>query len=286
MNDAVEKLHKIGSKSLRKAKQWYLGYFFGQIAVLAFAIIAILLNLNPNLSAVFAFIALLAIECLRWRSDYWKAEGDAAKRRLEVTDGLGLPVDVAQVADWMAGQSRGFLDDVTSDETKGSVFDSETAPGPRRLVENTQESAWWSKHLSRLMAVYLGFTIAAVLFGVFCALTASIAGLNASSVPQSGALVQNVGGIVCSVLMFVFSVNLVRLLVEFCNFFSGTKSILVRCETNLKLQEIEERFALQLLHDYQIERSLAPLLPTFIWKIHGDHLREQWTHFRPKHPKQ
>jgi len=29
-------------------------------------------------------------------------------------------------------------------------------------------------------------------------------------------------------------------------------------------------------------RNSAPLLPTFVWKIHGKHLREQWSSFRPQ----
>jgi hypothetical protein len=94
--------------------------------------------------------------------------------------------------------------------------------------------------------------------------------------------VQNVGGIICAVLVFVFSINLVRLLAEFWRFWSESMNILKRCAELLKSPRITDRDALCIIHDYQTARNSAPLLPTFIWKRHGDHLREQWDHFRPK----
>lgn len=281
MNDTLQKLIKIGCKSLRKAKKWYLAYVLSQLIVLVFAIVSIFKNVNPNFSAVIAFATVILAECLRWRSDYWKSEGESAKRRWEVTDGIGTQPDSAHVADWLAARSTGFLDDVTPEEVSGSVFASKSAPSPRRLVENVQESAWWSKHQSRLVAVYLSFGLAAILVAFFVALTASIASLNAGNVLQSGALVQNIGGIICSVLMFVFSVNVVRLLVDFCTFFFAAKDVVNRCEVFLKLPQIDELSAFELMHDYQAKRSSAPMIPTFIWKFHGSHLREQWTHYRP-----
>src|ERR1022692_2191309 len=171
MTNDLLKLRKIVAKTFRKAKWWYAGYLLCQFAVLVFAIISIFAELNPNLSAVIAFLAVLSTETVRWRSDRWKSEGESAKRKWEVADALGVAVDSTYIADWLAAKSKGFLTDVSDPELQGSEFDSVQQSGPRRLAENTQESAWWSKHLSNRLVVYLGFILVLTVIAAFIALT-------------------------------------------------------------------------------------------------------------------
>jgi hypothetical protein len=283
MSDDLQRLRKIIAKTFRKAKSWYLGYVISQSAVLGFAIISIFTDVNPKLNATIVFLGVLITELVRWRSDHWKSQGESAKRKWEMADGFGVSVDSKDIADWLASKSRGLLSDVRDVEMRGLDFDSNQPQGPRRAVENTEESAWWSKHESRRIVVYLSFILAIVVVVAFVALALSIGALKAAGVQQSGSSVQTVGGIICAVLMFVFSINLVRLLVDFWSFAAESNNILARCATLLKSRNISQGDALVVMHDYQTARNSTPLLPTFIWKFHGDHLREQWTHFHPKH---
>jgi hypothetical protein len=280
MTEDLLKLRKIISKTFRKAKRWYSAYLLFQFAVLIFAVISIFAELNPNLSAVIAFLAVLATETVRWRSDCWKSEGEAALRKWEMADGLGVAVDCTYIADWLAAKPKGFLADVSDTDVQGSEFDSSQTRGPLRVVKNTQESAWWSKHLSNRMVVYLSVILLLIIVAAFIALTLCIASLKNASAQPNITVVQNVGGILCSVLIFVFSINIVRLLMEFWTFAAEAKEILNRCAGLLGRSELAERDALSVLHDYQTARSSAPLLPTFVWKFHCNHLREQWADFR------
>jgi hypothetical protein len=275
-------LRQIIAKTFRKAKQWYAGYVLCQLLVLAFAVASIFAQVNPNLSALIAFLGVLATECVRWRSDVWKSEGEAAKRKWEIADGLGVAVDGSYIADWLAAKTKGFLSDVAAAEIQGSEFDSTRPVGALRAIENTLESAWWSRHLSRRMAVYLSVILLVVIVAALIALTFSIAALKSSTAQQSGAVVQNVGGILCAVLVFVFSINVVRLLADFLGFATETKEVLGRCTGILKSSALTERDALAIVHEYQTARNSAPLLPTFVWKFHGKHLREQWQRFGPQ----
>lgn len=282
MDEKLQKLRKIVAKTFRKAKRWYLAYVVWQFIVLSFAVTSIFSALNANLSAMIAFVGVFAAEFIRWRSDWWKSEGERAKRKWELTDGLGTVIEAKEIADWLTARSKKFLDDVAASEIQGSLFDSIQPEGPRRLIENTQESAWWSSHLSRRMVIYLIFLLVFVLAIAFAGLTVSIGTLKAIKVEQSGAAVQNVGGIICAVLVFVFSINIVRLLADFWGFWSESTIILKRCESLLELPEIELKAALCLIHNYQTARNAAPLLPTLVWKLNGDHFREQWEDFKPK----
>lgn len=280
MTEDLLKLRKIISKTFRKAKRWYSAYLLFQFAVLIFAVISIFAELNPNLSAVIAFLAVLATETVRWRSDCWKSEGEAALRKWEMADGLGVAIDRTYIADWLAAKPKGFLADVSDTDVQGSEFDSGQTHGPLRVVKNTQESAWWSKHLSNRMVVYLSVILLLIIVAAFITLTLCIASLKNASAQPNITVVQNVGGILCSVLIFVFSINIVRLLMEFWTFAAEAKEILGRCAELLNRSDLTERDALSVLHDYQTARSSAPLLPTFVWKFHCNHLREQWTDFR------
>jgi hypothetical protein len=286
MTDDLKKLRKIIAKTFRKAKGWYLGYVISQFSVLMFAVISIFTEVTPKLNAAIVFLGVFTTELLRWRSDYWKAQGESSKRKWEMADGFGISVDGKDMADWLAGKPRGFLSDVRDDEIRGLDFDSSQPQGPRRAVENTEESAWWSKHESRRIVAYVGFILAIVVAAAFIALALSIGALKSANVQQSGSPVQTVGGIICSVLMFVFSINLVRLLVDFWSFASEAENILRRCAALLKSHNISQADALAVMHDYQTARNSTPLLPTFIWKFHGSHLREHWLDFRnkPNHP--
>src|SRR5205809_1093177 len=83
--------------------------------------------------------------------------------------------------------------DLRDEETRGSEFDSTQPRGPSRAVENTEESAWWSKHQSLRMVRYLALTLTLIIFAAVAALILSIGALNAAPAQHSGAIVQNVG---------------------------------------------------------------------------------------------
>jgi hypothetical protein len=276
------RLKRIIAKTLRKAKRWYLAYILSQVTILGFAVLSIFWQIDQRLSAVAAFVAVLATECLRWRSDFWKSQGEFAKRRWELIDGFAVSVSDGWVADWLAARPSNFLADVTENELKGSDFDSLAIPGPRRLLDNIEESAWWSKHESRIVAWYLGLILVVILAGAFAALTITITGIGAAIDASESRITQNVGAMICAVLAFVFSINLVRLLVSFISFFHSAKAILGRCRALLDSGNVDERSALLLLFDYQTSRDAAPLLPTLVWKVHGQHLRREWDRFRSR----
>jgi hypothetical protein len=274
----TRRLQAMVGKTFRKAKRWYLGYLGCQLAVLIFALLCVVVAVDPRLIALVALMGVLATESVRWRSEFWKSQGELAKRRWEFVDGFGQAIRDGFIADWLACRPTGFLNDVTAEEIRGSAFDSTAPPGPRRVIENVIESAWWTKHESRLMAWYLGAVLALLFAAILLILSISIGALGSDASAMERA--RNVGAMICAVLAFVFSINVVRLLVAFIALFCSTKSLLARGCTDFSRDNVGEREALLLLFDYQTARSDAPLLPTFIWKLHGKHLRQEWHRFR------
>jgi xanthosine utilization system XapX-like protein len=83
----TRRLQAIVGKTFRKAKRWYLGYLGCQLAVLIFALLCVVVAVDPRVIAVVALIGVLATESVRWRSEFWKSQGELAKRRWELVDG-------------------------------------------------------------------------------------------------------------------------------------------------------------------------------------------------------
>lgn len=272
-------LCKVTAKCFREAKQWYGWYLRAQLLILVFAIIALFVSLDPPISTVIGLISVLAIEGLRWRSDLWKAEGESFKRQWEHAQGFGEPPPAAVLADWLAGKSADFLDDVGDDAVRGAEFDSRSPVGPRRVVENVQESAWWTKHECRRGSQVLLVGLVVFVFLGFAVLLVNLTGLRAAA--SAIALARNVGGIVCAFFTVLFSVNIVRLLTEFREFAHQADEVFKKSGMLLRSLAISERDALLVLHAYQNARSAAPLIPTRIWLKHGAHLRAQWRRLRP-----
>ena len=130
MHEDLLKLNKVCGKAYRKAKRWYWGYVGWQIAACIFAISSLGFEYGATTSALITLLGIIASEFCRWRSDEWKAGGDWSKGRLEAVDGLGARVDKEELRDWLADCPVNFLDDISDDEIRGSVFASKQPPGP------------------------------------------------------------------------------------------------------------------------------------------------------------
>ncbi|TAL05106.1 MAG: hypothetical protein EPO07_04065, partial [Verrucomicrobia bacterium] len=64
MTDDLQKLRKIIAKTFRKAKRWYLAYLVSQFIILLIGVISMFVAISPSLSAMLAFLGVLAIEVL------------------------------------------------------------------------------------------------------------------------------------------------------------------------------------------------------------------------------
>jgi len=272
MNNALT-LRQIIAKCFRRAKRWYAAYLGVQLLVLAFTVVALFTNLDPYVSGLVGLVLVVMNEGLRWRSDLWKSEGELFKREWEQCDGSGIEVNAAVI-----------LKDVTDEEVSGSEFDSQEVPGPRRAVENTQESAWWTKHECRRMSVLLLVGLAILFVLGFGTLFANVAFLRNAPAHAPGAIavLRSVAGIVCAVFTIVFSINVVRLFTEFRELAAQAEDVFRKCSALLQRENIPERDAWLLMHEYQNARSAAPLIPTRIWLARGAHLRAEWRRFRPR----
>ena len=102
-----------------------------------------------------------------------------------------------------------------------------------------------------------------------------VASVNAIHNPQKLA---NVGRVVTSVILLIFSLGLVRYSVGYFNFATSAGRIEESVKTLAK--PVEHSAILKLWQDYQLARASSPMLPSWLWKVREKKLNKLWTLYR------
>ena len=250
-------------------KRYWTGSMAIKIAAVFAGILTTTLVVPPpeSLPFIVAAAAFLA-EMFQLRSDNLKGRAEAFRRKIEYRDGFGWGIEGAEIADVLAGMTarkRAMIAKKASE----AYYASSKSPGPARVLENLRESAWWSKHLSSSMRTGCAVVLTVTVAGSIAALYIAAISLPALSDRQ------NVVRIATATLSLIVSVGLWRFLVGYSGFNLKAERYEKAAADTLKGAS-EEIAALKLLHDYQIARASAPIIPDWLWKLRRDGLNELW----------
>ena len=117
-----------------------------------------------SIAATLATIASIGTPALasvaRWISGEYAGKGDTCRRLVLYHDAMGKPIDAA-VGRHVALWSRRSVSSVTTNP----YFASDRQLGPRRLVEDVCESAFFTEELARITAKF-GFIVVGIFVGV------------------------------------------------------------------------------------------------------------------------
>ncbi len=102
---------------------------------------------------------------LLWRRDVTKDVAEKLLRKLDLKDSFGWELSKAEMSDLLADVPRKLAGVLPVEGLGEEYFASNRPAGARRSMENLEESAWWSKHLSKRMSLYC-LVIALILFCV------------------------------------------------------------------------------------------------------------------------
>jgi len=263
-------------KCLDRSSKWWWG--FSLISKGAAFLIGFLVFFQqiPAEPIPFVVAALTVVsELAGYRMERVRGVAQGLRRKLESFNSFGWEISNREMSDLVARCSSSVKKRVKREVTEEPYFASKEEPGPKRAVENVMESAWWSKHLSESM-----FWTCAVIIG--CAIAGSIVALVVSvlAVTDHNTL-SSVARIVTSVLLLGLSCGLVRLAVGYFSFGQKAGQIELQAEALLG-KKVVLVDAVKLLHEYQLARSSAPIIPEWIWKWRRDELNALWTAYRQK----
>lgn len=219
------------------------------------------------LPCVLAAIAVLAASFRLW-SESCRREADGIKRRRELLDGLGRQLSGRELADMVDSASVLTRRLAESSLATEPYFASTEPPGPRRLVLNTFESAWWT---ARQATDMLRFQVALVCAIVVTALALLEGAIVASSDGMNDSLVRAAA----SALLFVATGAPIRDAIGFSALIRGASDVCRQAENVLK-SEVAELEAVEILFAYQLARKGSPSLSTPWWRLRRKNLNKLW----------
>lgn len=256
------------------AKKWWYSSFALRTLAAVVGIVSVLFSLQPKVAPFVAAAFAVAAELALWRAESIRRPAEALLRKLDAIDSFGWPISKAEMSDMLARISSALRSKLVRDESDQGYFASQAPWGARRAVENTQESAWWSKHLSaRTMIVCLILTCL-LLIASLVTLVISIETIHNFDV------LSNIGRAVTSVVVLVMTLGLIRLTVGYHDFSERSREVEDYAERLLRSKEVDEAQAIKIMHEYQLARAGSPMLPTFVWRMMQPSLDQLWRDYR------
>jgi hypothetical protein len=260
------------------AKWWWGASALGRGAGFALGALSVL-NLVPAKSGPFALAAVsLCFELAMLRSDGVRATAQRLRRRLEFLDGLGRELDEAEYSDLVVRSPSSVKKAARCGKKRTEYFGSSRPVGAERLLENLAQSAWWSKHLAEAMRLVLAVAVTLTVLGAIVMLIVSVH--HVSSTANAGgaatARLDETARIVSSTVVLLFSIGAIRLVLTFHQFAASSGVAEQQARRALAGSDLDAVAAERLLHEYQLARAGAPMVPQWIYNFRKKELNREW----------
>lgn len=226
----------------------------------------------------FVAVALAVIATIsQWYSDNLKGVANSLLRKIERHDGLGWRITGKELSDLMATipESR---KNSAAQSIPSQYFSSQAPESPTRLMENLEESSWMTKHQARRMALYV------LVFSVVVVALVIVALIVAVNSTLSQGTSSNIARVALSVVALMFSGGYFRLVFDYHRYSEAADRIEEKASRLAIDPKITELEAVKLLHEYDIVRAGAPLLPSWLWKLMESELNQLWLQHRRQSP--
>ncbi len=253
-----------------EAKKWWFRVNVFRLLVVAFTVTSLLRT--DWLGWIWAVPAAftVAYSVSQWHSDSLYNKTEEIKRKLEFQDGLGWIISDQEKSDLILEAPPTAKKKAYGPE-ESPYFDSTEAISPRRAIENLKQSAWYTRHLAKEMAKYMfAFSVLVFALAVFFMVVAFQSPLLQEWGPR-------IGRIVSAVLVFMVASGYVRLGFRYLTFSQNAERINDRGTQLWKLEALTDIQAIQVLHEYQIARVTAPMIPDWLWRRKEEELNRLWT---------
>lgn len=139
------------------ADNWYLGIFL-QIIAGTIGVAAGLLVLNDTSKFIFALIGFIVLAwavALRIISEGKHSRAETMRRQAAFTEGLGWSVSDTLMSEWRRRVGQAIVNSVESNPRSVDYYYSKKHTSPRRLLEMTIESAFYTRHLYAYLAKWI-----------------------------------------------------------------------------------------------------------------------------------
>lgn len=216
--------------------------------------------------AIIAFVLIAFVTYFDWVLNSHRTFAEKVRKATLLSRGLGRPLSAADRRSIRAtfkgddGRAVAFADP--------KYYASSAGPGPRRLAEMLEESAFWSEHLSKECARiswirFVIFLVAAI--SIFVAVVTIFTQSNASGAAQ----------VFLATLTLLISKNFLGAAISYTSTAASLRSILERLETSKKGDDSLEDL-LFIFVEYNSAVEGAPLFIPGIYEKQQSKLNQLW----------
>lgn len=256
-------------------KQFDIAKCYMNLSILCNLLILVL-NIIVTVTGRFEkFLALIVVLLVvlsfifSWISDRLRDKAELMLRRFEMYDGLGWAIDAKEVSDLRASAPEQVKKAAKDLPISNIYFTSQAISGPQRLLKNLEESAWWTKQQAIRMSRWTGiFSVCVFAMALISLIIALQSGLNEHTA-------DSIAKVIIALIVFIVSGGFIRQAFDYWQL-SDAANQTEQQSIHLSKSNGTVEMAINLLHDYQIARMTAPLLPSGLWKLLQDELNELW----------
>jgi hypothetical protein len=213
-----------------------------------------------------AFAIQLGIASTRFLSNAHYALGESVRRPAMLQNGLGTAPSRLQLAKIHAKHGIAFSGNPI---TSQKYYESKTECGPRRLIEITEESAFWTGELAERMATVLRYVLigamGSVALFVFAALESGLPASRGDSIARIGMATITVW---CTGELF-------SLYKKYDSLARGAQRVLNDCEAISARAEVDFAAAVT-FGEYNCCLASAAVIPGWIYKYNQNKLNVAW----------
>lgn len=274
VNEPKHDLRVLCRALFERAKHWRTVAFILKVSIYFIGASVILFSFIPTYAPFVVALLSMAAELCSLRSAIVRRPAENLLRKLDFHDALGWEISSREVSDILIASPASLRREISESIPGKSYFASQRRPGIQRALENIQESAWLSKHLSRRSGHYHLILAASLILISIVSLVISIETIRNYNV------LSNIGRFVTSTFMLIFSLGLLRSTLGYYRFSSKAEKTEIRSEELLRMQDIGSIQVIKLMYEYQLARASTPMLQTWIWHLMQDDLNVLWEEYR------
>ena len=264
------------AKCLDKEAKWYWGATY-VLSVFVFftGTLGTFLTSYAAFASIISVSAALVLFLFDQLSDVSKGKASELRRRIDLKDSFGWPMDNAEYSDLILHCSRSVKNKARGRSSTESYFASTEPLGSARGLQNVRESAWWSEHLAKKMFLYTASLTGLLAFVVFIVFLALLTTLNSQFIGNAD-IYTKLSSSFAAFFMLAVTTNLAKNSVGYSRFAKGAAKTKDLANSLLQQPPIRDDRAIVCIYEYFIIRNENPLLPTWLWESLRDELNDQY----------
>lgn len=254
------------------ANNWCIS---GGVQILAgvTGIVVGLLTLDDSqklISAIIGFGILLVAYFLKMSSDDQYSTAETMRRQAAFSEGLDWPINSTLMSEWLRRAGNKIIDKAETTPRNENYYYSEEDTGPRKLLEMTVESAFYTRHLYYYLIGLLGFLLLGSI--ILCFLVLSF--LPSKVVPTE--YTSQIAYTIYLLLPILLSLDLIGSIIKLKGLTSAILEIEKDMERLAEGSRIESDQVIRLVSEYNCQVACGIPIHPFLFKIWQGGISKLW----------